>query len=71
MKVNSPRPDRPGWVFEVLDARRVFAEREWQKYVDHTPAERIRFGEELRRMAYGDDAINARVQCVFTITQRS
>jgi hypothetical protein len=62
-------PKREGWVFEVLDESQVFAELEWQKHAQYTPAERIRFGEELRRLAYGDDAIDARMDRVFFIRQ--
>jgi hypothetical protein len=69
MVQQSPKDNLRGWVYEILDAEEAFTQREWQKYCQYTPAERIKFGEELRRMVYGNDAIDARIQRVFTTTE--
>ena len=56
-------PIRPGCVLEFFeDAEAVWREKEYLKYQDVTPAERIRHGEELRRMAYGERYAAARLQ---------
>ena len=68
MKDSSPK--RAGWTCELLDARDVWQEKEYVHYTHLTPAERIALGESLRRMIYGTERINARLQRVSELIER-
>jgi len=70
MSMKLPCPKKPGWTMEILDREKVWAEKEWEKYAQYTPAERILFGEEIRMMWYGPEAINARLQGPIEVLER-
>ena len=69
MKEQSPK--REGWTMEELDAREVWAEKEFEKYLTYTPEQRILFGEELRMDCYGPSAINTRLQGPIDVLERT
>ena len=69
MKIEATYPKRRGWVLEIRSEQEVFQEREWQRYADATPAQRIGYGEELRRMAYGDAVIEQKMAREFTVRE--
>jgi len=69
--MKQPCPKKPGWTMEYLDRETVWAEKEYTKYQQFTPAERILMGEELRITCYGEDAINARLQGPAQLLERA
>ncbi len=53
-----------------LDANEERQRKEYEHYQHLTPAQRIACVEHLRQMWHGPDALNARIQKVFSFTER-
>ncbi len=52
---------------DIEDARQ---QKEYEHYQHLTPAQRIACVEHLRQMWHGPDALNARIQRVFSFAER-
>lgn len=57
-------------VLQFLDREQEQQRKEYEHYKHLTPAQRIACVEHLRQMWHGPDALNARIQNVYSFTER-